>query len=491
MHLPSVQPLRDALLRADYHVDPVLAAITPAGQAGLARNHSVEASRALTGNHGALATLIRLFILQQPQPSSLVEAALPTSALLDAGVLVPGPDGTIAAAVDIRPYADETDATVGWVVSDHAATLDTRPSAPRPDHVLGVSPASTTLSQLTIRRPVGTALDLGTGCGVQSLHLARHAGRVVATDLNPRALDMARLTLALSGVDGDVELRLGSLYEPTPERFDLIVTNPPFVMSPPGGERLAYRESPLTSDALMEAVVTGGARHLQPDGVLQVVGNWAHIAGQPWQERLAGWIPSGFDAVVLQREVLDPYEYVEIWLADAGLAGTPAYRARYDAWLSYFDGLGVEGIGMGWVTLVASGRADAVVDIEDWPHPVEQPVADAIADQVDAARFAALSDDEVLAAAWTLAPDTIQETMGRPGEADPSHVVLRRQRGLRRAVEVDTALGGTLGACDGDLPLGVIVDAVATLLDVDATALRADLVPRLRGLIADAWLTNG
>ena len=44
------------------------------------------------------------------------------------------------------------------------------------------------------------------------------------------------------------------------------------------------------------------------------------------------------------------------------------------------------------------------------------------------------------------------------------------------------------GACDGDLPLGVLIDAVADLLDGDAAALRADLVPRLRPLIADGYL---
>ena len=103
----------------------------------------------------------------------------------------------------------------------------------RPDFVLGVSAASTTLAQLTVRRPVPRALDLGTGCGVQSLHLARHSAEVVATDLNPRALALARLTALINGID--LDLREGSLYAPVAgERFDLITTNPPYVMSPPG-----------------------------------------------------------------------------------------------------------------------------------------------------------------------------------------------------------------------------------------------------------------
>src|SRR4029453_6428489 len=62
-----------------------------------------------------------------------------------------------------------------------------------PDHVLGVSSASTSLARLTIREPVRRALDLGTGCGVQALHLAAPAERVVATDVNQRALWMTQL----------------------------------------------------------------------------------------------------------------------------------------------------------------------------------------------------------------------------------------------------------------------------------------------------------
>ena len=124
--------------------------------------------------------------------------------------------------------------------------------------MLGVSAASATLAELTIRRPVRRALDLGTGCGVQSLHLARHAGHVVATDLNPRACELARLTFGINATT--VDLRLGDLYRPVAgEQFDLIVANPPYVISPPGPDRLTYREGNAAADTLVERVVTDGA----------------------------------------------------------------------------------------------------------------------------------------------------------------------------------------------------------------------------------------
>jgi len=286
----GMPPLRAAL--QGYTVDSVVEAIGEEGQSALGRNHTLAAQRALGGRDDTLATLTRLFILQDAVEESAVEHALPVDALLAAGVLVRDGD-ELHALVDLRPYGSPDDGADGWLVSDHAATLDTARGAPREDHVLGVSPASTTLAQMTIRRPVGRALDLGTGCGVQALHLAKHAQSIVATDLNPRALRLADLGLRLSGVSA--ELRLGSLYEPAgTDPYDLIITNPPFVMSPPSEAHLTYRESDFTADGLMRSVVTGAVDHLAPGGVLQVLGNWAHVAGEPWDERV-GPIPGAAD----------------------------------------------------------------------------------------------------------------------------------------------------------------------------------------------------
>src|SRR5206468_8352084 len=105
------------------------------------------------------------------------------------------------------------------------------PPSTAPDVVTGVNAASRTLATLTVRRPVERALDIGTGSGVEALLTTRHAAHVVATDVNPRALRLAELSARLSGVS--LELREGSLFEPVEEeRFDLIVANPPFVISP-------------------------------------------------------------------------------------------------------------------------------------------------------------------------------------------------------------------------------------------------------------------
>jgi hypothetical protein len=448
----------------------------------------------LRGRHEPVATLTRLWPLQAPVAVDDLDQALPglVRPLLAAGVLESDQD-QVRARIDLRPYASD-DGASGWIFSDLTPGLDGPMTPVAPDFVLGVSPASMTLAELTLRRPVASALDLGTGCGVQSLHLARHAETVVATDVNTRALTMAQATMRLNGVQ-QVELREGSLYQPiAQESYDLIVTNPPYVMAPPGSadRRLAYREAGLVADDLVRQVIVDGVGHLRPGGSLQVLGNWAQLRGEDWRDRLAGWIgPTGCDAHILRREVLDAYEYIEIWLADAGLVGDPGYRAAYDRWCEYFTELGIESVGLGWFTLTKAGRRTPAVTIEDWPYPVEQPIGAAWARRIDAVDLNdRLSDAEVLAGHWKLADDVMQETVGPPGETDPEAIVLRQQRGFRRAIRADTALAGVLGACDGELSLQQIVDAVAGILGLDHGTLTDEILPEIRSLIVHTLLTT-
>ncbi|MBA8794017.1 methylase of polypeptide subunit release factors [Friedmanniella endophytica] len=494
-----IEELAGRLDAVGYRVDAVLEALGPAAHAALGRNQTVPGERALAGRDDPLATLVRLFPLQLDVDRAAFDAALPGwfDDLAGIELITADAAGRVRALSDLRPYAAD-DGVDGWVFSDLTPGLDGGPPVLRPDYVLGVSPASISLAQLTIRDRVGTALDLGTGCGVQGLHLVRHADRVVGTDVNARALAMAALTARINGAE--LDLRAGDLYQPVAgEQFDLIVTNPPFVMAPPGPAdgRLTYREAGLTGDELMRRVVVEGAARLAPDGVLQVLGNWAHPdddAGseQGWQRRLRGWIePTGCDAHVIQRERLDVEQYVEIWLTDAGLAGTDGYRAAFGRWCDYFAALGIGAVGMGWVTLVRAGRDAPVITLEDWPHAVEHPIGPALGRRrhaVDLER--SLSDEALLAGRWRLAEDVTEESFSRPGSADPYAVVLRQQRGLRRAHQAGTGIAGVLGACDGELRLAELVAAVAGIIDVEERALSAETVPVVRQLILDGMISS-
>lgn len=481
-----VQPLRDALTRADFTVDAVYALLGDDAHRALGRNQTTPAVRATRGD-GDLATLVRLFALQVPVARDRAEAALPglVEPLAAAGMLEISAE-EVRALVDVRPYGDEEHDW--WVVCDPTSGLDGRLAPMDPSYVLGISEASSTLAQLTIRRPAGRALDLGTGCGVQALHLAQHVGEVVATDVNPRALAMARLTTALN--EAAVDVRDGSLFDPVAgETFDLIATNPPFVISPPGSQVLVYRDSGMPGDSVVRHLVENAAAHLNDGGWCQILANWAHHRGIDWQDDLGGWLDGQpLDAWILQREVVDPAAYVEMWLADAGLAGSDDYVARYDAWLDWFESEGIEAIGFGWLSLRKTS-ATPVHRLEEWTGEIAQPVGPTIAawgDRVDALR--GLDDAALLDRTFRQAIDLVEETRGAAGADDPESIVIRLQHGVRRARQVDTVEAGLVGASDGDLTSGQILDALASLLGRDAAELRRTYAPTVRDLVNEGFL---
>jgi len=488
--LPDLAPrLRAALSAADFTYDSVAELLGPRAYVALERDETTPGLRR-TADGSALATLVRLFLLQTPVPDNHVERALPglVDALADEGLLARSGGETVA-LLDVRPYsADGLDL---WVVSDLTPGLDGAVNRVAADHVLGISSASTSLAQLTLRHPVVSALDLGTGCGVQALHLSTHSARVVATDVNQRALWVARFNSALNGVlDGVIDVREGSFFEPVAgETFDLIATNPPFVISPATDAHLVYRDSGLPGDKVVEDLVRAAPAHLNPGGWCQVLANWVITWDRPWDERLAGWLGDGCDALVVQREVLDPAAYVALWLKDSGDYGGPEHAARYDRWLGWFDEQGVEGIGFGWVNLrrQTDGGTAPTHELLEWPYDVEQPIAPAIAAWAEAVDLLA-SELDLAALRLFAAADLVQETQGPAGAEDPSTIVLRLQRGLRRARQADTVEAALVGACDGDLTIGQILDALAELLDREPAGLREDYLPVVRQLVAQGFL---
>ncbi|MFT4286537.1 methyltransferase [Nocardioides sp.] len=475
--------LRDALQDAGFTYDAVAELLGPLAHNALSRNETIPGRRRTRGGT-PLETLVRLFLLQTPVPAAEAEAALPglvdrlaVEGLLEQSV------SEVAARMDVRPYATEEQHL--WVVSDLTPGLDGGPQRVGNDYVLGISPASTSLAQLTIREPVGSSLDLGTGCGVQALHLATHSDTVVATDVNPRALVLTRFNAALNDVADVVDVRDGSFFEPVRgETFDLIATNPPFVISPGTGERLVYRDSGLPGDRVVEDIVKAAPSLLNDGGWCQILANWVIAEGVPWGERLGSWLSGDVDALIVQREILDPAEYVELWLKDSGHHGAEDYLRRYDTWLSWMQEQGIEGVGFGWINLHKT--TGGVIETLDWPYAVEQPIAPAIAAWGAAAGHRAVAEDRLV-----VRDDVVQETIGAPGAEDPTEIVLRQQRGFRRAFRADTVVAAMVGACDGDLSLGQIADAIARLTDADSEQTLAACLDSASALVAQGFLSVG
>jgi methylase of polypeptide subunit release factors len=509
--VPSVDPTALRGLARDlagFTVDAVDEAMGETAAGALRRDDPVAARRALRDRHDALAVLARLWLLGDPVTRRELDSALAQATTAGAErlglvhVAGHGVDDEVRARVDLRPI--ESDGATWWLASDLS---ESAVGGPLPeDHVLGLGGASTTLARWTPRTPAGRAVDVGTGSGVQALYLARHCDLVTATDVSRRALGFVRFNAALNALsDGpfagrSLDVREGSLLEPVAgERFDLVVSNPPFVITPRGRAGVPlyeYRDGGMVGDAVVETMVRGLGDVLAPGGVGQLLGNWEHRVGETWRDRVASWLPGELDAWIVQREVQDPAEYAETWARDGGhRPGTAAHDDLVDRYLDDFESRGVEGVGFGVLTLRRPddgqpGRS-ALRRIEDLTGPVGGggPMGSTVVDLLAAERWlAATSDEALLAAHLRVAADVTEERFGVPGAEHPQVVMLRQGGGLQRAVRAGTELAGLVGACDGELVVGQIVNAIAALLDESPGELCGRLLPQVRHLVADGLL---
>ena len=503
--------LRTDLAAARFSVPGLTGLWGMEADAALFRNQRVPARRALAalaaklGRNEPAATLARLFLLGDPVPRADLGAALPAlgaSGALELKLVVADGEDGVRPIVDLRPYSfiDAHGAGSWWIVSDLGELALGHPLGEA--HVLGIGGASRTLSGLMMPREVGRALDIGTGCGIQAMHASRHAEQVVATDISVRALELAALNAELNEI-GNIEFRLGSLFEPVAgERFDHIISNPPFVITPrvEGVPSYEYRDGGMIGDALVEAVVRGAAEHLTPGGVTQLLGNWEYQGDADAFERLEGWLTPvagpALDAWIIEREVQSPGEYAETWIRDGGTRPGPDFDRLYDAWLNDFDARGVRRVGFGYLLLrrpVDSFASPTLRRLERMPDALGHNPAGLgahLAECLAAQDWQAQTEDARLSRTLlTVASDVTEERHYWPGQQDPTVMTLHQGSGFGRSVQLDTALAGLVGACDGDLAVGAIVGALAQLLSADEDALSAELLPRVRELLVDGFLT--
>ena len=537
LRAPALRVVRRALAAGD-GATRASAASTSSDRPGPATGADSTSSAANAPQDGVVAgykvaVLTALFMLGEPVGAAALETALPRTGVAGAlaiGLVVPTQSASgeqhYAPAVDLRPHeAEDAHGSVRWWVASDLGELVTG-QALAPDHVLGIGRAGLTLAALTPRKPVETALDLGVGCGIQTLYLLRHVRQVVATDISARALEFTAFNVALAGVDSArVQLRQGNLLEPVAgQRFDLIVSNPPFVITPPsvrqaGLPLMEYRDA---GGPILPALVRGLEDHLNPDGVAVMLGNWEHREGTSWRTSVNQWIGKSLDAWIIQREVQDPVEYAAMWLRDGGL--TPersgvAFENALAAWQEDFDSRQVSGVGMGYLVFHAPGAVGdasaaapgavpegqaspeepasaapgaaatstpgAVVEpwrvLEEVPTSGQGALGEHVA-QVIAAHEAlrGLDDAQVAALKLRTASGLSKEEALTPTPV-PTAPVIRQAEGFGRVIAVGMPEVALLSASDeGLLTVAQIAAAVASLTSEDPAAVLADMVAATR-----------
>jgi methylase of polypeptide subunit release factors len=467
--LDGVEQLATLLRAADYSAEGLRAHGLEIGL-GVRRTDVPTLVRALRADE-PLHGLVRLFLLGSAlEPGEAEKLGLGIGELITAGVLERR-RGRIAASVSITPWR-------GFLVahdSDPAGDL-------WPTHVTGPNPAAETLAQLMLRSPVRSALDLGAGSGILSLLAARHARRVVATDVNPHALRLTALNARLNGID-NIETREGSFFEPVAEeRFGSIVSNPPYVIAP--DTDLVFRYGSGARDGISRDVLTGAASHLNEGGIAQMLCNWVRGAGEEWPAAPSRWIEGmGCDLLLLHHGTEDALAYASRWNMRLQQVAPDRYPATLDRWLAYYAGEGIQAISSGAAIL----RRRAAP--KNWIHTLEigsEPRGDGGAQIIDIIAgqdyLAGLTDDRaMLGHVFRLAePHRLDQSLSfRDERYTIGRAALVREGGIGTRAEVEPALVGLALRFDGATPLERLIDDVAT----DTGAAQQELVPAALALV--------
>ena len=435
----------------------------------------------------ALATLIELFVLGQTVKEAAAAAALAPLKLDQAfqlGVIRSAAQG-VEATIRITPYGEFVFAC-SRVPELHAIERD---------HVMGVTRSSINLANLTVRRPVELALDLGTGSGFQALFAARHASRVIAVDINPVALQFTEFNARLNGID-NVETREGSYLEPVRElAFDLVVSNPPFVISPDAS--FLYRDSSLPGDELSRQIVRDVPQVLNRDGVATVLVSWGRRPGDQWDTEPRTWVKGlGCDALLLHQATQTTLAHAASWHQPLAQQDLAAYDAAVDRWIRYVDDLGFAGVAYGGV-LMRRRQGENWLRTEELPERDTRPAGEQLQRMLSGQDLlTALGDRRaLLEATLTVVPNCRldQSLRIKGGAYAVERAVLQLEDGMPFRATVDPFNAFLLTRLDGSRTLAqAITESLQAVpqTDVDRDDVEAAVLRATRRMLELGFLAS-
>ena len=310
-------------------------------------------SRDMSQEHAAAAICARLFSYRDRVSKSEIQTALGDIGnwLCEQRWLVEDVDGGYRSTVRVMPFMDL------WLASDEAVADQ--------DPVMGPGATTFELAQAMDEPHYLSVLDVG--CGAGSLALvakARKAGRVLGVDLDPRAVAWARLNAALNELD--VEFRCGDLLAPVhDERFDRIVSQPPFVTQPASIAATTYMHGGARGDELAFRLLSELPKHLCPGGRALVLFDVLIPEEKPLLERVHAALDSDAIGVLLHVfRGLDIHRMAIGYAAESTSTIDSGFAKRVHDYREHLEALGAKGCVHALLSLEAPGPGQRLPSAE-------------------------------------------------------------------------------------------------------------------------------
>lgn len=328
------------------------------------------------------------------------------------------------------------------------------------------------------------ALDIGCGSGIQALILAKLGYETYATDISEKALQYTKYNALINNVE--IKTIKGSLFEPIQElgiKFDLIVSNPPFVITAEKireNNKYTYRDGGMKHDELLMSFIKQVPEHLEEKGISIFLGNWEETytpeTPQTWEQKFLNIIPKNTDTWIIKRQTQKPEEYVKLWMDDAQnyKLNPTEYENQYSTWLQDFIDRKVTEISFGYFILQKSSEQKTWIKLENGSQYLHSPTGNTILQTLVTkenlrnykAQTQNTENTSIFDLTYTRAKDVTEERYYIPGQSDPHSIYMAQGANLGRKKQLTSLEAGFLGASDGQLSAKQICEAIAYLLTI-------------------------
>jgi len=475
--------LRDVFSAADYTEKGILTALGVSDISSM-KGDNVPLLLHRTSRGTPLDTLIRLFLIKVPCSIQVIQQAIRPMEIeswAEAG-LIHVNKTSVTAAMEIIPFRNFL------LAYDHPNVLNT----PFKEHyVMGIGSSTLTLANLTVRSRSRRTLDLGAGCGIHGMLASSHSDRVIAADLNPRAKAFATFNSILNRIT-NMECVQGDLFEPVrDQKFDLVVTNPPFVVSPES--RYVYRDGGTQSDHMTKKIVQQAPNFLNEGGFCQILCNWVRKTDQDWRERLQTWFAgTGCDVWVMQSETYDAAAYATKWIRHTERDNKVNDAQRFKKWIAYYEEQKIEAVSTGIITMRRSSAHKNWFWTDDTPERMLGPCGDTIVQGFRLRDFLGSmhSDEALLNERLHYAPHIRLERQSAPIDdrwvEDINRIHLTK--GFAYSGAIDPFVANLVMACDGTHTLKDLLNQMAASLGSDSKDITSDFCRVVRGLLEKGYI---
>jgi len=424
--------------------------------------------------HSPLVFALRLFVFMDPVTREEALAALASdtllSALLEAGLLVPRDGGLVCPFLlnvveDLYVFCDDL---------SHGGQA-----------VMGASATTASLLQATWPvKQLAHVLDLGCGAGTAALMFAERAAQVIGSDINPRAIVLAKLNLALNGRD-NVAFLAGDLFAPVKsQRFDLIVAQPPFVSQPDSAEAVTFLHGGARGDELLLRILSELPPHLAPGGRAVFLVDLPRYDDVPPAERIRTALGQGsFDLLLLASPCKSLGECVAHYAAGRHPDLGEEYERAVHTHLAHLGRLGITELRAVLFLVRATERTP-------WTHTIRTQglgVAKATGAQLErliAVQDLLARDSAALGAASLVVPEGTRFTRDEAGQ-------------VRIELDASRLIGSSTCSQSGVDLLTIVhespsvADAVSTLakrMKLESAAGRAQILQGVRAALSEGLL---